>query len=347
MKATRHRAFLGVASFALSIALVVVLVKLSKIDLRVTLQQLRAVSLVAFTKLVLMTGFHIFLSNLKWRTVDAAVRHSSDSAPSRVTSFALTSAGIAFGQVLPFQLSTSAARTLGTYFHRRALKRGTVGTLFEQSFDLLIVGLLAVASTVTWLCKGGAMMWTALAAIVTALALLGVGPGIQLIRSLGAHALRATSSQNRVLQHFVALQHSGFLNSRLARRLIVVSAMRFVVQVLMGAQVAEAIGVSVPIWQLAAALPFAVIVSVLPLTPGGIGVSELSVATALSLFGTPLVVGAQWAVANRILVATSCFVVAGCAAALLGLEALKHRKEREEILTSAGSSGLVPPSGEA
>ena len=129
---TLRRSLLWAASAALTILLIVLLIKISKLDLRVTVQQLRSVSWISFAKLVLLTTVHVYLSSQKWRCVDASLRRASDSAPSRTMSFALTSTGVALGQVLPVQLSMSAARTLGTYFHGRALKRGTGGTLFEQ-----------------------------------------------------------------------------------------------------------------------------------------------------------------------------------------------------------------------
>ena len=44
-----------------------------KIDLRVTLQQLRRVTMVSLAELVLLTGLHVYLSSKKWRCVDAAV----------------------------------------------------------------------------------------------------------------------------------------------------------------------------------------------------------------------------------------------------------------------------------
>ena len=144
-----RRSFLWATSAALTVFLIVLLIKISKLDLRVTVQQLKSVSWVSFSELVLLTGLHVYLSSLKWRRVDANLRRSSDSAPSRTMSFALTSTGVALGQILPVQLSMSVARTLGTYFHGRAVKRGTVGTLFEQAFDVLIVGFLVIASGVT------------------------------------------------------------------------------------------------------------------------------------------------------------------------------------------------------
>jgi uncharacterized membrane protein YbhN (UPF0104 family) len=318
---TLRRLSLGLASAALTILLIVLLVKVGKIDLRVTFQQLRSVTLVSLAQLVLLTGLHVYLSSQKWRCVDAALRRPSDAVPSRTMSFALTSIGVALGQVLPVQLSMSVARTVGTYFQGGALRRGTGGTLFEQSFDVLIVVFLAAASGITRVSRGGGTMWTTWAIGVIAFALLAIGPAVRLIR---AQAMSLTSrsggTRNRILRSIADFHQSGLLNEGLARKLMALSAARFVVQALMAAQAAKMIGVQIPLWHLAAAMPFVIIACVIVVTPAGLGVNELSYATALHMFGTPLAIGAQWALANRFLVASSCFVVAVCATALLGLE---------------------------
>ncbi len=317
---TLRRSFLWAGSAALTVLLILVLIKISKLDFRVTLQQLRSVSWVAFTKLVLLTGLHVFLSSQKWRCVDASLRRSSDSAPSRTTSFALTSMGVALGQVLPVQVSMSIARTLGTYLHGRGLRRGTGGTLFEQSFDVLIVGLLVIASGVTRFYRGGGAMWLICAAAMTVSALLALGPAMEFLRrQAAAWSARTRGEKNKLIRSLDGLEHSGLLNGALARQLTALSAARFIIQVLMAGEAAHAIGVSIPLWHLAAAMPFVIIACVIVVTPGGLGVNELSYATMLHLFGTPLNVGAQWALANRFLVASSCFVVALVAAAALGL----------------------------
>ncbi len=307
---TLRRSLLAVASVALAIVLIALLIKVGKINLRVTLQQLESVNLVAFAKLVLLTGLHVYLSNMKWRSIDAALRRPSDSVPSRSMSFAFTSIGVALGQLLPVQLSMSGARTLGTYAHGGALKRGTVGTLFEQSFDVLIVSFLAVASVATWFYKGGAMMWTAAAAAMTVFALLAVGPAIRLIRWLAAYGSRMTTSRSRVLRSITGLKHLSIVNAGLARRLMMLSAARFVVQVAMWYQTARAIGAHIPFWQLGAALPFVIATFALSVTPAGLGINEFASVTALKLLGTPLTVGAPWAIASRVLITTSSFVVA-------------------------------------
>lgn len=315
---TLRRSFLAAASVALAILLIALLIKVGKINLRVTLQQLRSVSLISFAKLTLLNLLLVYFSSEKWRSIDAAWRRSSDSVPSKATSFALTSAGLALGMLLPVQIAMATARTLGTYVHGRPFKRGTAGTLFEQSFDLLVVAFLAVASGVTWFCRGGALLWTLSAVAMTALALLAVGSSIRLIQWLAAsYNAKTAAPRNRILRSFWELQHSGILNAGLARRLVMLSVGRFIVVVLMSIQTAEAIGVHIPLWQMAAAIPFVVFASVIALTPGGLGVNELTAVTALKVFGTPMAIGAQWALANRVLLAASYFFVAICAAIML------------------------------
>jgi hypothetical protein len=317
---TRQRSFLLVASFALSVVLIAILIKVGKIDLRVTLQQLENVRWISFAKLILLNALLVLISTEKWRSIDAALRRSSDSVQSRSTSFALTSAGLALGTFLPVQLAMATTRTLGTYVHGSAIKRGTAGTLYEQSFDLLTVAFLAIASGITRIWGGGGVMWTISAVLMTALALATVGPCVRPIRWLAATCARATAPESRLgalLRNLSDLLHSGLLGAGLTRRLVLLSAARFVVVVLMSIQTVEAIGLHIPLWHMAAAIPFVVIVSVVGLTPGGLGINELTCAASLSFFGTPLAIGAQWALANRVLVAVSYLVVAGFAIAVL------------------------------
>jgi len=317
---TRQRSFLLVASFALSVVLIAILIKVGRIDLRVTLQQLESVRWISFVKLLLLNVALVAISTEKWRSIDAALRRSSDTAQSRSTSFALTSVGLALGTVLPVQIAMATARTLGTYVHGSAIKRGTAGTLYEQSFDLLTVAFLAIASGITWLSKAAGITWLVSAVLLTLLALAIVGPAARLICWLAAHAARVAAAESRVgvlLHDFSELLHSSLLSARLARRLVLLSAARFVVVVLMSIQTAEAIGLHIALWHMAAAIPFVVFASVIALTPGGLGVNELTAAAALSFFGTPLALGAQWTVANRILVTVSYLATAVCAATIL------------------------------
>jgi uncharacterized membrane-anchored protein len=78
---TMRRLFQMVLSVALALALIVLLVKVGKVDLRVTLQQLKRVSLMSFAKIALLNALLVYLSTEKWRIIDAAWRCPSDSAP--------------------------------------------------------------------------------------------------------------------------------------------------------------------------------------------------------------------------------------------------------------------------
>jgi uncharacterized membrane protein YbhN (UPF0104 family) len=222
------------------------------------------------------------------------------------------------GIFLPLQLAMAAARTLGTYVHGRALKRGTAGTFLEQGFDVYMVGFLAIASGITWYCHGGARIWAICASASIVLALLAAEPSVRVIRWLAARLNTPASGPfNRILDSMHALQHSGILNAGLARRLVILSALRTGIVVLMSIQTAEAVGLHIPFWQMAAAVPFVSVVTIIAVTPGGIGLNDLAGAGALDVFGTPFATGAQWVLANRVLVSASYLFVAACAAILL------------------------------
>jgi uncharacterized membrane protein YbhN (UPF0104 family) len=231
--------------------------------------------------------------------------------------FTISSAGMALGMVLPVQLGMATARTLGTYMHGRPLRRGTAGTLVEQGFDFLVVAGLAVASAAVWFCHGGAFMWTLCAAAMTALGLLAAQPLIGLLqwlaRWLGA---KNKGSSGRLARLLREVELSGMVAPALARRLLVLSTLRFGVVVLMAEQTAHAIHAQIPLWQMAAAVPFVALATVIAITPGGIGVNELTSVTVLRGLGIPLATAVQWSVANRILCTASCFTVAAIALVL-------------------------------
>jgi uncharacterized membrane protein YbhN (UPF0104 family) len=80
--------------------------------------------------------------------------------------------------------------------------------------------------------------------------------------------------------------------------------------------VASAISLPVAAPDLAAALPFAVLGSVLSMLPAGIGANELSFVAVLSHLGTPIAIATSWALINRLLVAQASILV-GLAGMLL------------------------------
>jgi len=318
-----RRAILLLASFALGALLIGLLMRLGRVDLGLTMRELKHVSLVDMLKLLLLNGLLVLLSTMKWRTTDSAIRHPSDFVPSRITAYTVSSLGMALGLALPVQFGMMAARTVGTLAYGRTLKRGTGGTVFEQAFDLLVTFLLSVASIVTWLGNGEAWTWGVCALAAVALAIIAVKPLLWLMETLlstrSEKAVRGLVSRifpgqssfvERSLRTFFGVRQSGLMSPRLVRRLLVLSALRFGVIVLMAEQAAVMTGANIRLWTMAAAIPFAAISNFIAITPGGVGVNELTSVTALHVFGIPMAVASQWAIANRVLLTESCFIVA-------------------------------------
>ena len=195
--------------------------------------------------------------------------------------------------LLPVQIAMATARTLGTYVHGRPFERRTAGPLFEQSFDLLVVAFLAVASRGHMVLSRRRVAVDFVRCCHDRVALLAVGSSIRLIQWLAAsYNAKTAVPRNRILRSFWELQHSGTFNAGLARRLVMLSVGRFIVVVLMSIQTAEAIGVHIPLWQMArhAICRFCICYCV---DSGRIWSERVDRGDRAQGFGTPLAIGAR------------------------------------------------------
>jgi uncharacterized membrane protein YbhN (UPF0104 family) len=307
---TIRRVLLLLSSTLLGVVLILLLIRGNKVDIAQIWHQLQKVSWISFGTLVALNGAVAYLSTEKWRCVDSRLRRPTDSKPRWRESFALTGIGMALGLVLPVQLGMVTARTIGTFFRGRALPRGAGGTLFEQSFDLLTVLVFTIASAITLLFKGKALMWTGCAAALSCLVLIAAVPTVRLIGLLLFYLAKVAPKNGRVGPALRSLSdQQGFilLSAGICRRLFVLSVIRFGVVVLMAYQTAYATGAKIPLWQLAAAVPLVTIAAAVAITPGALGISEFTFASVLALFGTPLSVSVPWTLAYRVLGTAACF----------------------------------------
>lgn len=309
----RRSVWFGLISAAVGLALIVALVKMSHVDLKALAHQFLTFDRLAFARLTALMGINILLSTLKWRLIDKRLRGSGESVIPVTTSFAVTAIGVALGQILPVQVSVSLARTLGTWANGRAVRRGTVGTLFEQGFDFLTVCFLGIATVGMFLLRGGAATWLILAIVVSGGAMATVTAATTFVGRLRVNP-KSVSWWTRIL---VQVKSSQLLDPILSRQLIVLSLLRFVVLVLMAGETTKAIHSYVPLWHFACVMPFVVIASSLG-TPGGLGLNEFTYATLLSSMGSSLAFTTQWALANRVLTSVGTFIVAAIALLLLG-----------------------------
>lgn len=314
----RSRSFITLAlSLVAGIGLIVVLPLASSVRWQEVIARSLAVDRMAFLRLALLFALSSFLSSEKWRMTDRVICHGEGDPVPRSTAFVLTTVGVALGQFLPIQVTMSLARTLGTFVHGRALRRGTVATLFEQSFDLFVTVLMVMAAAGTRLLRGGAALWLALALAGAVLAVSAVGTLMNVADWLTARLAAKRTRVARWRSAIAELRESGLFQAGLARRLTLISLARFVLLVLMASQVSTGIHLAIPLWRLASAVPFGLLVAVAGITPGGLGLAEAANAAALDLSGIPLAVSTQWAIANRLLSIAAVFVVAGFGVVLL------------------------------
>ena len=262
-----------------------------------------------------------WLSAVKWRLT---------SATDGGTAYALTALGVALGQVLPLNFATGLARTIGARVTGDlGMLRAAGTTAYEQIFDIATVVVLAAAAGVTWLVGGDATAWAMLAVVASAI-------GWGLTGSLTARLSRwaggcSDPGENRgasqgVVRRLVAAIHaSGCIEPGLARRLYLLSVVRFVLLVGMCHASARAVGLEIAPWQLGAALPFTILAMAVAPLPGGLGVFEWSLSGALVLFGVPVETAVHWVVINRLLAIGASVLVglSGCAVLLARTRARK------------------------
>jgi hypothetical protein len=270
----------------------------------------------AFTEIVLLLGFNNVLAGEKWRLIAMRVDPGGARRMPRLLYFAFTSIGVAFGQILPVSLTLVLSRSLGAHFYGgRPLVRGALATVVDYFFDLLVAVFFAFSSALLLITGGGEGTWGVYALVVSIAGFLLYGT----VSRFAINTARWLGSQGRRRFHLfcTTLALSPLLAPAIGRRLLAISAVRFALSVLMCAASANAVALDVPVWRLAASLPFAMVANALAITPAGLGVVEWAISSALFALGTSFQVSAQWAVVNRVLVAAAAGVcgIAGIAIA--------------------------------
>lgn len=312
----RHRSFvIVIASGVLALVLLTALFEFAQVDVRLLLGLLAAARPLPVAVLVPLTGLHILLAAEKWRLIEQRVAPGSE-LPRRLC-FSLTAIGAAAGQVVPMQVATALARSLGAHLATGSgAVRGALATVFEQMFDIVVVCLCGLAS-VYCLWRGDLRWWG-----VGAVAMLATGFMLT-PRMLGmmAAVTRCLAKAPIVLGARIgrlgrALADFGLFETRLTRRLFVLSTLRFVMLWLMTMATTHAVGLNISSVQIAAALPFVVLAMALAVTPGGVGINEWTFVGALVAFGVDLETATQCALINRLLVGIAVLMV-GAAGVIL------------------------------
>lgn len=316
------------------LALVYLLARIADLRVDALVRGLKDIDPAAIGVVIMLTATYLYCGSEKWRLVDVALTRGSQASLSRRACFTLSAIGMALGNIFPLQTGTALARTIGAYVTGgKAVVRGTIGTLYELSFDLLIAAVLVPISLLAVTFGDHAQTWLIVASVATmALATALIGPILgwleALARRIGRDGTGALPS--RVALWSSRLSASGLLEASLGRKLCMLSAIRFLLLVAIGKTTAAALAANLPAWQLAAAMPLAVFAAVFSPTPAGLGVSEWTLASYLHALGTPLDVGVQWVISNRLVVLLASIVSAGLGIGWVALPAFWRRLGRAD-----------------
>jgi hypothetical protein len=314
------------ASVVLAAVLLALLFLFTDLDATSVGRLLLGVRPEAFIAIVLLLGCNSFLAGEKWRLIALRLHQDDGNAKPRLMYFAFTSIGVALGQIVPAQLSLVLSRTIGAHLHGgRALVRGATATVLDYFFDLVVAACLGLSTVVVVIAGGGSRSWAFFtAAILVALFLL-YGSAARLIA--GAARFVGTRSGQRLGGFCASIALSPLLAPAVGRCLLAISGLRFAVLVLIGAVTAKAIGADLALWQIAASLPFSMLANALAITPGGLGLAEWAVSSALFFLGTSFQVSAQWALVGRVLLAGAA-VLWGAAGLVIAAAARPSRPRR-------------------
>jgi hypothetical protein len=314
------------ASAVLAVILVALLFVSTDLDLADIGRLLAGVHPLEFAAIVLLLGFNNVLAGEKWRLIALRLQQDDGQHMPRLLYFAFTSIGVALGQIVPAQLSLVLSRSIGAHLHGgRAWSRGATATLFDYFFDVVVAGFFVLSSMLVLIAGGGAVAWALCALAICLAGFVLYGAAARLVA--GAARALGSRGRGRHCMFCATIALSPLLAPDIGRRLLAISVLRFAVLVLVGAVSAQAIGADLPLWHLAASLPFAVIANALAITPGGLGVNEWTVSSALFALGTPFQTSAQWAVVNRVLVAVAAGLC-GIAGLLIAAAARSPRPPR-------------------
>lgn len=304
---------ISLGSLGLGAFLIWLLVMTSGISLGSMYSCLASVKGTTLVQIVLLLALNAYLSSQKWRLVDSVLRAKTDLVPSNFEAFAMTSIGTTLGQILPIQVSMPLVRTFGTWMHGRAIRRGTLGTYFEQLFDLSFVGFMAIPSLGTYFMHGGGLFWLVVALPVALLAIYSGGMVLKTASRVttGIHARMRSFSW---IPNLTPIDEHSPLEPWLGQKLMLLSALRYMVLVIMAQETTAAIHANIPIWHLAVAMPFAVLATAIGITPGGLGITEFTYTGVLHALGTSLAVTSQWALVNRLLIFAAAMIMGVCLA---------------------------------
>jgi uncharacterized membrane protein YbhN (UPF0104 family) len=300
----RWRLALSGIGIAVGLAMCVTLLRLSGHGLDYLMAALRRVNPSLAVGAGLGMAINYMLAAKKWQRVEACLSGSSHTF---AHAWSATAIGMGVGQILPTVVSSALVRGLGNRVARHSGRHGAIASGWEQLFDLAAAAVLAGPCSAVLLLGHRELALVAAAVALIAGELCCVRAARCLVRLARLNTSLATPGLSRLLWRM--------------------SVVRIVILMAVTVVISHAFALNIRSWELAAAVPTVVLASVLSFIPAGLGVNELTFVGLLGSAGTPVPIGAAFALLNRTLQ-----VCIACALAICGCALIDWRPSEERPL---------------
>lgn len=258
------------------------------------------------------TAAFVSLSALKWllvhNTAQARATHDRLHWQSAIY---LTGMGAALSIFVIPQVAVLATRSVGSkYGLGKSASGAAAATAYEQLFDLVPLGVMAVTTLVALALGWGSDTWLATTIVALGLAAAGlIISGGSLTRLLSA---LTKALPDKLGQHLALLstpEAAKLMQPGFIAKILAISYIRYGFVFLRAFIIVRAIGLGIDTATFAQSFSLVRAVGLVALTPGSLGITEWSWTGVLTWFGLSAVGAAAFALTSRILNSLALVVV--------------------------------------
>lgn len=305
-KAPRVNLF-AIGAVALGLSIIVSIFILFGVRLRDVRDVFAQVPFWLYLVLALTNGATILAGSIKWQLALRGLSGNAQKVPLRPAVLA-TSVGVLFGQIMPIQIATTAARAVAGKRHDLPATSSIGSTAYEQLIELLVlIGMVLVAIP----CLLFEAHWTVLLAstpLLVAMPALILRLAMRWIDStLMVIARIAPGSAQRLIEGALsAVRTCRTVDIGIILQLAVLSVFRYAIMI---AGVVLMLRTLVPTLDVSDAVigfPIVQLVSVFPVTPAGLGTAEMTWTGLLTAAGVAAKEAAVVAFAVRVINFLGC-----------------------------------------
>jgi len=254
----------------------------------------------ALALFVALSGANLALGARKWLIVLRTTAPGPESGPGLTEAMLTSALGELLGQVMPVQAGIAVARSLASHLNIGPSLRANLGTtLYEQLFDLIVVGIAAVAGVLGLVLHAGALGWVP---FILIWALGSMVLSLKLPTMLAAQAYRVGRLLGKpgLISEIQNTSRSVSALSTVPAQLAVLSMVRYLTNLLRLVVLLGALGMWSQAIPAMIGLPLVQIIGVVPVTPGNLGVTEWTWSAVLVSSGATIGKAALFALAARV-----------------------------------------------